>query len=212
MEIWLKIIKGIIVGLMVSIPLGPIGIIVIQRTLNRGWLSGFFSGLGAATADLIYAIIAATGFGIILQLVEAHVYPLQITTFCTVIIIGFVISRKSVRKMRKERAKSANFFTDFLSMFLLTFSNPLVLGVFLALFTGAASTEDASIRNIITILSGVFLGALLWWFVLTVSVSLFRHKFRFRNLFWINKVTGIVILLLGVGGLCYTVLKPWLVK
>lgn len=212
MEIWSKIIKGIIIGLMVSIPLGPIGIIVIQRTLNRGWLSGFFSGLGAATADLVYAIIAATGFGIILQLVETHVRPLQIITFCIVIIIGFAISQKSVKKMRKERTKSANFFTDFLSMFLLTFSNPLVLGVFLALFTGAATTGDASVKNIVIILSGVFTGALLWWLTLTASVSLFRHKFRFRNLFWINKVTGIIILIIGIGGLLYTVLKPWLVK
>lgn len=212
MEVWLKIIKGIVIGLMVSIPLGPIGVIVIQRTLNRGWLSGFLSGLGAATADIIYAIIAATGFGIILQLVETHVVLLQIITFCIIIIIGIAISQKSIKKLRKERTRSSNLFSDFLSIFLLTFSNPLVLGVFLASFTGAASTEDASMKNIIIILLGVFVGALLWWLILTVSVSLFRHKFRFRNLFWINKVTGIVILILGISGLLYTVAKPWLVK
>lgn len=212
MDAWLRIFKGIIIGLMVSIPLGPIGIIVIQRTLNRGWLSGFFSGLGAATADLIYAIFAATGFGLILQLVETHVHILQIITFCIIIIIGYAILRKSIKKLKKERSKSSNLFTDFISIFLLTFSNPLVVGVFLALFTGAASVEEASLSNIILILVGIFLGALLWWFVLTLSVSLFRHKFRFRNLFWINKVTGIVILILGIVGLLYTLLQPWLVE
>lgn len=212
MEIWLKIIKGIVIGLMVSIPLGPVGIIVIQRTLNRGWLSGLFSGLGAAVADLIYAIFAATGFGLILQLVEKHVYSLQIITFCIIIVIGFAISRKSIQKLRKERSKSSNLFSDFISIFLLTFSNPLVVGVFLALFTGAASVEEASLKSIITILIGIFAGAILWWFVLTLSVSLFRHKFRFRNLFWINKVTGIIIFILGIGGLAYTIVQPWLVK
>lgn len=212
MEVWLKILKGIVIGLMVSIPLGPIGIIIVQRTLNRGWLSGFFSGLGAATADIIYAIIAATGFGIILHLVETHVHSLKIITFCIVIVIGIAISQKSIRKLRKERTKSSNLFTDFISILLLTFSNPLVLGVFLALFTGAASVEDSSLQNIIIILLGVFIGALLWWFVLTLSVSLFRHKFRFRNLFWINKVTGIIILILGISGLVYTLAETWLVK
>lgn len=205
MEVWLKIIKGFIIGIMVSVPLGPIGIIIIQRTLNRGWLSGFSSGLGAATADLLYAIIAATGLGIIIQLVNDHIHILKIITFCVITVIGFFISKKSVRKLRQERAKSSSLFTDFLSIFLLTFSNPLVLGVFLALFTGAANKEDASVRSIILILLGVFLGALFWWLTLTISISLFRHKFRFRNLFWINKITGVVIFILGIAGLLYTI-------
>ncbi|WP_133241477.1 LysE family translocator [Balneicella halophila] len=208
----MKIIKGFVIGLMVSIPLGPIGIIVIRRTLNRGWLSGFFSGLGAASADILYAIIAATGFGLILNLVNEHIHNLQIFTFCIIIGIGYVISRKSVRKLRQERSKSSNLFSDFISIFFLTLSNPLILGVFLAFFTGAASMEDASIQNIILILFGVFIGAIFWWFSLTLSVSLFRKKFRFRNLFWINKITGIVILVFGIVGLLYSIAEPWLVN
>ncbi|MBS9767494.1 MAG: LysE family transporter [Flavobacteriaceae bacterium] len=210
MELWLNILKGITIGLMVSIPLGPVGIIVIRRTLNKGWLSGLFSGLGAACADLIYAICAATGFGLIIKLVEAHSQALQLITFTIVVMIGYGISRKSVEKLRSERGKSANLVTDFLSIFFLTFSNPLVIGVFLALFTGATSVEEASFNSIIITLLGIFLGAFLWWFSLTLSVSLFRHKFRFRNLFWINKITGLVIFLLGILGILYTVAKLWL--
>ncbi len=212
MEIWLNILKGIGFGLMVSIPLGPVGIIVIQRTLNRGWLSGLFSGLGAAMADLIYAICAATGFGLIIMLVESHATVFKIITFCIVAVIGYFISKKSVEKLRKERSKSSNLFTDFLTIFLLTFSNPLVIGVFLALFTGMASTGESSLQDIVIMLLGIFLGALLWWFSLTLSVSLFRNKFRFRNLFWINKITGIVILIFGICGVVYTLLNLWLVK
>ncbi len=212
MDISLKILKGILMGLMVSIPLGPVGIIVIQRTLNRGWLSGFFSGLGAATTDLIYAIFAATGFGLIIGLVENHSQILEIITFIIIMIIGYVISQKSVAKLKKERSKSSNIFTDFISIFLLTFSNPLVIGVFLAFFTGITGAEETSFSSIIFILIGIFFGALLWWLSLTLSVSLFRHKFRFRNLFWINKITGFVILIFGIIGLTYTLLKPWLVK
>ncbi len=199
-------------GLMVSIPLGPVGIIVIQRTLNRGFLSGFFSGLGAATTDLIYAIFAATGFGLIIQLVENHTRVLEIITFAIIIVIGYAISQKSVNKLRKERSKSSNLFSDFISIFLLTFSNPLVIGVFLAFFTGITGADETSFLSLVFILIGIFLGALLWWLCLTISVSIFRHKFRFRNLFWINKITGLVILIFGIGGLVYALLKPWLVK
>ncbi len=212
MEVWLNILKGIGFGLMVSIPLGPVGIIVIQRTLNRGWVAGFFSGLGAASADLFYAICAATGFGLIIRLVESHTNILQIITFCIIIVIGFIISQKSVEKLRKERSKSSNFLTDFLTIFFLTLSNPLVVGVFLALFTSVTSAEEASVKSIIFILLGIFLGALLWWFSLTLSVSLFRKKFRFRNLFWINKITGIIIFIFGIGGLLYSIAKTWLLK
>ncbi len=212
MEIGLKILKGIVIGLMVSIPLGPVGIIVIRRSLNKGWLSGFISGLGAASADLIYAIFAATGFGIVIRLAETHVQTLQIITFGIIIVIGYAISQKSIGKLKSERTKSANLFNDFFSIFLLTFSNPLVIGVFLAFFTGTASVEDKSIESIILTLTGIFLGALLWWLSLTVSVSLFRHKFRFRNIFWINKITGIVILIIGILGLLYVVLEPLLVE
>ncbi len=212
MDIWLKILKGVLMGLMVSVPLGPVGIIVIQRTLNRGWLSGFFSGLGAATTDLIYAIFAATGFGLIIQLVENHTRVLEIITFAIIIVIGYAISQKSVNKLRKERSKSSNLFSDFISIFLLTFSNPLVIGVFLAFFTGITGANETSFLSLAFILIGIFFGALLWWFGLTISVSIFRHKFRFRNLFWINKITGLVILAFGIGGLMYALAKPWLVK
>ncbi len=211
MEIGLRILKGIIMGLMVSIPLGPVGIIIIRRSLNRGWVSGFVSGLGAASADLIYAIFAATGFSIVLRLAETHIQTLQIITFGIIIIIGYAISQKSIKKLKNERSKSSNLFSDFFSIFLLTFSNPLVIGVFLAFFTGTANVEDKAIENIILTLIGVFLGALLWWLSLTVSVSFFRHKFRFRNIFWINKITGIVILIIGIVGLLYVLLEPWLV-
>lgn len=202
MDFLIDIGKGVLIGLMVSIPLGPIGVIVIRRTLNKGWLSGLFSGLGAAFADLIYAIFAATGFGLIINLVQNHEQILKIITMAIIAVIGLALARKSVKKMRQEQKKSSNYISDFLTMFFLTFSNPLAIGVFLALFAGT-SGENTSINDILITLLGILLGAILWWVTLTISVSLFRTKFRFRNLFWINRWTGIVIFILGIMGLCY---------
>lgn len=202
MDTFLYIVKGIILGLMVSIPLGPVGVIVIQRTLNKGWISGFVSGIGASFADLLYAIFAATGFSLIVNLMKAQELYLKIITFVIITIIGLVLANKSVRKLKKDQKASPNFITDFLSTFFLTFSNPFAFGVFLALFAGLADSED-TLNTVLLMLLGILLGTVLWWTVLTVTVNVFRKSFRFRNLFWINRITGIIIFIFGLGGLIY---------
>lgn len=202
MDILLYIIKGLILGLMVSIPLGPVGVIVIQRTLNKGWASGFISGMGASVADLLYAIFAATGFSLIVNLMTTQEFYLKIVTFIIITIIGLVLANKSVRKLKKDQKASPNFITDFLSTFFLTFSNPFAFGVFLALFAGLADSED-TLNTVLLMLVGILLGSVLWWMILTITVNVFRKSFRFRNLYWINHITGIIIFLFGLGGLIY---------
>lgn len=203
MQFLSEISKGFGIGLLVSIPLGPIGVIIIQRTLNKGWVSGVFSGLGAAVADFFYAVLAATGFGIIIDLIETHSKTLKIIAFIIVAIIGFALFRKNIRTLKREYKKSPNFISDFFSVFLLTLSNPLAIGVFLALFAGT-SGKDTSLSVIVFMLIGVLLGAIFWWILLTILVSLFRKKIKLRNLYWINKITGIVVFLLGVSGILFS--------
>lgn len=203
MQFLSEISKGFGMGLLVSIPLGPIGVIIIQRTLNKGWVSGVFSGLGAAVADFFYAVLAATGFGIIIDLIETHSKTLKIIAFIIVAIIGFALFRKNIRTLKREYKKSPNFISDFFSVFLLTLSNPLAIGVFLALFAGT-SGKDTSLSVIVFMLIGVLLGAIFWWILLTILVSLFRKKIKLRNLYWINKITGIVVFLLGVSGILFS--------
>lgn len=203
MQFLSEISKGFGIGLLVSIPLGPIGVIIIQRTLNKGWVSGVFSGLGAAVADFFYAVLAATGFGIIIDLIETHSKTLKIIAFVIVAIIGFALFRKNIRTLKREYKKSPNFISDFFSVFLLTLSNPLAIGVFLALFAGT-SGKDTSLSVIVFMLIGVLLGAIFWWILLTILISLFRKKIKLRNLYWINKITGIVVFLLGVSGILFS--------
>lgn len=209
MQVLTDLSKGFGMGLLVSIPLGPIGVIIVQRTLNKGWLSGLFSGLGAAFADFIYAILAATGFGIILDLIVAHDKIIKLIALTIVAIIGIALFRKNIKALKKEYKKSPNFITDFFSVFLLTLSNPLAIGVFLALFAGTAG-QYISMSSIIAILTGVLLGAIFWWMLLTILISLFRKKIRLRNLYWINKITGIVVFTLGIVGIIFVVFSEWL--
>jgi len=193
------VIKGIIIGLMVSVPLGPMGMVVVQRTLSKGRLSGFLSGLGAASADTLFSIIAVMGFGFIIDFVEEKRFYFEIVGSLFVIYIGLRIFYSNPVTQIRRRQKKNTLFADYITVFLMTFSNPLAIFVFLALFAAVHFvTESQHYLTSFLIVLGVFAGASLWWFTITTLVSLYRQKFRLKRLWWLNKITGAIISLLGL--------------
>lgn len=194
-------LKGLIIGVLASIPLGPIGVLAIQRTLNKRFMSGFMSGLGAASADTIFAIAAMFFLSIISAIIEKRMQLLTIIGGLIVIGIGYSIltQKMSPRSLRKSRAQNGRYFRDYISTFFLTLANPAFIFVFVGLFTSFELTNrDLNIYNAIIAIIGVFLGASTWWFSLTSIVNRFRSKFRPRHLIMINRVAGSIILTLGV--------------
>ncbi len=197
------IFKGILVGLMVSIPLGPIGVLVIQKTIQKGRLSGFVSGLGAAVADMFYASVAAFGLGIVINFVKTQEFYLQLIGGIFLVYVGmrifFTNSVKHIRSIYKTKKK--NMLGDFLSIFFLTISNPIAVFVFVAIFAGTSILDpvqfQSSLKTELFLIFGILLGASLWWYVLSSLINIFRHKFRLRQLFWINKISGMLIALMG---------------
>ncbi len=197
---WFQILcKGIIIGLVASVPLGPIGVMCIQKTLSKSHKSGFVSGVGAASADTVFAIIAAFFLTVVLSFIETHFSLIKIIGGICVIIVGVNIFLKNpVVQIRRNRAKKGNLWSDFLSMFLLTLTNPAFILMFVALFAAFGISSDGMQHWVgILLVGGVFGGASLWWFLLTFAVSLLRKKFRPRHLLVINRVSGAVIVLLG---------------
>jgi threonine/homoserine/homoserine lactone efflux protein len=198
---WLEFfIKGILIGLFASIPLGPIGVICIQRTLNKGKLSGFISGLGAATADSIFAGVASFSLTIIIVFIEEKREVFQLIGGVVVALLGVkIFYTNPVRQLRRHKRKKNGMFEDFISVLFLTATNPLAIFLFIALFAsfGVVSEETTWDHSLIT-LSGVAAGASLWWYVLTSTVNHFRKQFRLKQLWWVNKISGGVIFLLGV--------------
>ena len=193
------LIKGIIVGISVSAPLGPLGILTIQRTINKGFLSGFVSGTGAAFADIIYAAIAGFGISIIANFLDSHQFIIRILGGALVAIVGVMIFYSNpVKQLRKQRARKNNFISDFISSFLITITNPLTIIFFGAVFASLGLDEVNAGNSIIYALAGIFSGALLWWMSLTILVNIFRKKIRLRNLWWINKITGALIVVFGL--------------
>lgn len=195
--------KGLIVGLMVSIPLGPIGVLCVQRTINKGRRSGFVSGLGAAAADAVFAMIAGLGISFIISFIkEKHIY-FQIIGGIVVLALGIqIFFTNPVRQLRMQRLNRNKLSQDFLSVFFLTVSNPMAIFFFLAMIAGINLTSGhLSIVRLFSLVAGVFSGGAAWWFLLSSFVNYWRDRFKLKNIWWMNKVAGVVIAVLGVAAI-----------
>ncbi|MBP5366236.1 MAG: LysE family transporter [Bacteroidales bacterium] len=190
----LFLVKGIVIGFLASIPLGPIGVLCIQRTLSRGRRSGFASGLGAASSDFIYAIIAGFSVSMVMEFVQEQQKILTILGAIILIGLGLKIYfTNPVVQMRRQRLKrSSGMWHDYISTFLLTITNPLAIFLFLGAFSVVGS--ETTIYLQCAMLSGVFVGAASWWFVLTMLVGIFRKKFTIKRIYYLNKIAGSCII------------------
>ncbi|HBX50257.1 MAG: lysine transporter LysE [Bacteroidetes bacterium RIFOXYA12_FULL_35_11] len=197
------LVNGMVVGFSASIPLGPIGVLCIQKTINKGRISGFMSGMGAATADTIYAIIAGFGLSFIANFIVSQQLILRIIGAAILFYLGIRIFRTNPAiQLRREGKKSKNILADYFSILFLTLSNPLTIFLFGAVFAGFGIIEDnADFKSVLLLVCGVFIGALTWWTLLTGVVNLFRSKFRLKRIWWINKITGVLIMVFSIAAL-----------
>jgi threonine/homoserine/homoserine lactone efflux protein len=203
------IIKGIIVGFLASVPLGPVGVLCIQRTINKGRVSGIFSGMGAATVDAFFALVAAFGLTFIITFIEEQHFYIQLIGGAVLILLGVNIFRTNpIKQIRRHRRKKNKLIEDYFSVLLLTLSNPLAVFLFVAAFAGIGmvSAEDSAIKSWL-IVAGVFGGAMIWWFILTFLINIFRKKFRLKQLWWINKIAGLAIIVFGVAAMFSVFIK-----
>ncbi len=195
------IIKGVIIGLAVSIPLGPIGVLIIQKTIQKGRLYGFISGMGAAVADTLYATIAALGLSVVINFIKAQEFYLQIIGSLFLVFLGArIYFNNPIKQIRAQyKGGKRGMLGDFLSTFFLTASNPITVFVFVGIFAGALVFKaEPSLQDHLILIASVMLGCILWWFSLSTVINLFRKKFRLKQLFWINKISGIIIAILGL--------------
>ena len=190
--------RGLIVGFSIAAPVGPIGVLCIRRTLAQGRAVGLISGLGAATADSLYGAIA--GFG--LTFISGFLVSQQVWLR---IIGGIFLCYLGMTTFLAKPAQSAAEVTGkgligaYASIFFLTVTNPLTILSFAAIFAGlgVASAGSNYLDSGILVL-GVFLGSALWWLLLSTGVSILRKKFDDRSLIWINRISGLIIIIFGI--------------
>jgi threonine/homoserine/homoserine lactone efflux protein len=199
------LLRGIMTGLVASVSLGPVGVMCIQRTLSKSRLSGLFSGLGAATADTLFATLAWFFIAAISSIIESNMLVLKVVGGVCVAAVGVsYLLKNPVVQIRRNRAGQSNLGQDFASTFALTLTNPAYILWLLVIFSamGINSGDEVEMTlskfdmGALTIL-GFLSGAVAWWTILTSVVALFRRKFRPRHLLWINRIAGTLITSLG---------------
>jgi len=199
-------IKGFIIGILVSAPMGPVGMLCIQRTLGKGRRHGFVSGLGAALSDVFYAALTGLSVGLIDDFINKYQEPINIFGCIVLGVFGFVIFRSNPTKNLKKRGESkTTYLRDFITAFLLTLSNALIVFLFIGLYARFTFALPAdSLFNILYGLGGVASGAVVWWFMITYLVSKMRRWFNNTGILILNKTVGIIILILSVAGIIFS--------
>ncbi len=195
-------IKGVFIGLSISVPLGPIGMLCVQRTLNGGQKSGFVTGLGATASDLIYALATIFFLSFILNFVEKNELVIQLLGSFVIILFGVYIFKNNPNTQPKPQDRQDDsIFFDFVSSFGLTISNPLIIFVLIALFARLEfiSVEDSIAKQLLGLIF-ILIGASTWWFILTYIVGHFQKKITRKGLKFINRLSGIVIISIGLLG------------
>lgn len=196
------IIKGIIIGILVSAPMGPIGMLCIQRTLNKGRWHGFVTGLGAALSDVIYASLTCLGMGVVVNFVETNQSPLQLIGSIVLGFFGYYIYQSNpVKSLKKQREKKLSFTQDFITAFLLTFSNVLIVLLYIGLFARFTFVlPEYTIWMLVGGIACIGIGAVLWWFGITYVVAKLRKWFNVRGIWLMNRIVGSIIIALSVIG------------
>jgi threonine/homoserine/homoserine lactone efflux protein len=191
-------LKGFIIGLSISVPVGPIGILCIRRTLTQGRLTGFFSGLGAATADALYGAIAGFGLTFLSNFLINQWIWLHLVGGGLLCIIGIrIFLAKPVEPGALVEGK--NLWNAYLSTFFLTLTNPMTILFFAAVFAGLGivSVSDHYVSAGILVL-GVFIGSAIWWVILSGFTGILHGVFNFKRLQWLNRISGLIIFGFGL--------------
>jgi len=199
--------KGFIIGILVSAPMGPIGLLCIQRTLNKGRWHGFFSGLGAVCSDVFYALLTCLGMGIVIDFIQSNQDVLQVIGGILMIFFGIYTYRSNPSKsLHKSPTAPKNYFQDILTAFGLTLSNPFIIFFYIALFARFNFLAEGKAFSILLGLTSIASGAVFWWFLVTFLVSKVRNNFNVRGLWIMNRIVGIVIIVIAAAG---TVAALW---
>ncbi|MDR1562103.1 MAG: LysE family translocator [Dysgonamonadaceae bacterium] len=203
------ITSGILIGVIVSAPMGPVGLFCVQRSLNKGQWHGFFSGVGAVMSDLFYAGITALGMGFVIDYVEDHEITLLMVGSILMLCFGVYIFRSNPVKNRKKPKETGNsFYTDIISSFFITLANPLIIFVYIILFARYNFIRpNEKWFSIMLGLASIAVGALLWWFVITFIAGKFRRFFNARGIWIMNMAVGSVIIALSLWGLVWGIIS-----
>ena len=190
-------LKGILIGFAMAVPVGPIGIMCIRKTLTEGRLRGMVIGLGAATADLFYGTVAAFGLTVISDTLDSQRIWIRLVGGALLLFLGIKTFRAQSADP-KLHIVSSGVLRSYLTTIFLTLTNPLTIFAFIAIFAALGLEEGLSFISASFLVSGVFIVSSLWFLLLSSGVTLFRNKLDLVGLRWVNHIAGILIIISGI--------------
>ena len=197
------IFQGILIGVTIAAPVGPIGILCIRRTLAEGRLAGFSSGFGAATADALYGAIAAFGLTFISVVLINQSLWLRLGGGSFLIYLGiktFLSVPSKETGLNPSSSNGDSLLSYYGSTLFLTLTNPITIISFAAIFAGFGIVNNQSNDNLAasSMVLGIFLGSSIWWLSLSVLTGFFRRMVNHNTMIWINRVSGTIIVSFGL--------------
>ena len=187
-------LRGLLIGISIAAPVGPIGILCIRRTLAEGKLKGF-QVWGAASADMVYGAIAAFGLTVVTDLLVDNAIWLRLIGGCFLLYLGVKTFLEKPANLDAQASQSG-YFGAYISTFFLTITNPMTILSFAAIFAGTMLLGNTS--SSIVLVAGVFAGSAAWWLALSFGVGLMRDRLNQNLMIWINRVSGLIIITFGI--------------
>ncbi|MBR4042688.1 MAG: LysE family translocator [Bacteroidaceae bacterium] len=210
-------LKGIIIGIIVSAPMGPVGVMCIRRTLNKGRWHGFMTGIGASVSDLVYATITALGMSFVFDFINnAHnMFVLQVVGSILLFFFGLHTFRTNPHSYRANPMDKLGSYPvtksklayNFATGFALAISNPLVILMFVALFARMSFVlPELDFAERVAGYASIWMGAVVWWFAITWLVDKLGSRFDVRGIWLLNRVIGSAVMIFGILGIAYTLI------
>lgn len=197
------ILKAFVIGIVISAPMGPVGVLCIQRTLDKGRLSGLFTGVGATLSDIFYCMLTAFGLSFIEGFLTSNQNTLQLIGSLVLIVFGIYLFRKNpATDLRRDAYGSTSPKKDILTGFAFTVSNPLIIFLIIGLFARFNFLgSDIKFYHHIAGFIFIMAGALFWWWSITWIVNKIRAHFNLRSMWLINRITGTIIFIFSAVGI-----------
>ncbi len=194
-------VRGLVIGFAIAAPVGPIGMLVIRRTLAEGRLLGLLTGFGAAAADTFYGCVGAFGLTFISGFLVGYAFWTKLIGGLFLLWLGISTFRARPRE-ESTGVSNVRYVTAFLSTMVLTLANPATILSFMAVFAGLGLGASAGgYGAAVTVVTGVFTGSTLWWLLLSGGVALVRHRLKPTTLLWINRGSGAFLFAFGIAAM-----------
>lgn len=198
-----SIIYGIVIGMVISAPLGPVGLLCLRETIYGSRREGLLIGVGATLSDTIYALLVYQGVGLILEHIEAHNEILRLIGGFIILIFSYFVYRYAAKKMKYEptqRLSKRHGLRKVITAFLVTLSNPLIMFLILPLFARFNFVQSNShpTATLLTAMSSIALGCMLWWTILTYIVQKLYCNIGEKGIKWIGYIVALILSIVGI--------------